>query len=118
MDFPISKFVIWTQLDEFPGIHFPSKHVSFSVTGLPSSQEKPFGFIVWGGQVPVDVLHAPISWQVSLGAQTTIAPPVHTPAWQVSIVVQALPSLHVDPFSFFGFEHCPVWLSQIPTLWH
>jgi len=43
------------------------------------------------------------------------APPVHTPAWQVSAVVHAFPSLQVVPSAFAGFEHVPVAGSQTPA---
>jgi hypothetical protein len=41
--------------------------------------------------------------------------PVQMPAWHVSVRVQALPSLHVLPFGFTGFEHVPVAGSQMPA---
>jgi hypothetical protein len=34
------------------------------------------------------------------------------------LVVQALPSLHVVPFAFGGFEQTPVPVLQVPTSWH
>jgi hypothetical protein len=43
---------------------------------------------------------------------------VHAPAWHVSLVVQALPSLQAAPFDFCGLEHTPVAVSQTPTTWH
>jgi hypothetical protein len=42
--------------------------------------------------------------------------PVQTPAWQASVCVQALPSLHADPFAFDGFEQTPVAGAQVPTV--
>jgi hypothetical protein len=36
------------------------------------------------------------------------APPVHTPAWHVSPVVHAFPSLHAVPFAADGCEQVPV----------
>jgi hypothetical protein len=44
--------------------------------------------------------------------------PAQTPAWQVSLVVQALPSLHVFPFAAVGFEQTPVPELQVPATWH
>jgi hypothetical protein len=41
-------------------------------------------------------------------------PPVQEPPWQVSPVVQALPSLHGVPFALFGFEQTPP--AQVPAL--
>ena len=43
---------------------------------------------------------------------------MHVPAWHVSLCVQALPSLHDEPFAFAGFEHVPVAVSHVPALWH
>src|SRR2546425_987083 len=40
------------------------------------------------------------------------------PFWQVSPDVQALLSLHVLPFAWFGFEHTPVDGSHVPATWH
>jgi len=45
-------------------------------------------------------------------------PPVQTPAWQVSVCVQALPSLQPVPFATIGFEHMPVAESHVPAMWH
>jgi hypothetical protein len=36
----------------------------------------------------------------------------------VSLLVQALPSLHDTPFVLLGFEQIPVTVSQMPALWH
>jgi hypothetical protein len=44
--------------------------------------------------------------------------PTQAPFWHVSVWVQALPSLHVVPFAFAGFEHAPVAGSHVPTSWH
>src|SRR5437016_12256785 len=44
--------------------------------------------------------------------------PVQTPLWQVSVWVQALPSLQVLPLAFGGFEHVPVAGEQVPAVWH
>ena len=43
---------------------------------------------------------------------------MHTPAWQVSEVVHALPSLHTEPSSLGGFEHSPLAALHEPGLWH
>jgi hypothetical protein len=37
--------------------------------------------------------------------QVTGFAPVHDPAWQVSVWVQALPSLHPVPLGLAGFVH-------------
>src|SRR5437879_10487229 len=44
--------------------------------------------------------------------------PVQTPLWQVSVCVQALPSLQALPLTFAGFEHVPVVGEQVPATWH
>jgi hypothetical protein len=45
-------------------------------------------------------------------------PPLHSPAWQVSPVVQLLPSLQIVPLGAFGFVHMPVPGLHAPTSWH
>jgi hypothetical protein len=47
--------------------------------------------------------------------QLTELDPTHTPAWQLSDCVQALPSVQVDPFALGGFEQMPVAVSHTPT---
>src|SRR5579883_258743 len=44
-------------------------------------------------------------------------PPVQVPFWQVSVWVQALPSLQVVPLAAAGLEHWPVVGSQVPATW-
>src|SRR5438093_10620423 len=44
--------------------------------------------------------------------------PRHTPAWQVSAVVHALPSLQAVPLATGGFEQAPVSGLQVPAVWH
>ena len=43
---------------------------------------------------------------------------MQVPFWQVSLCVQALPSLHAVPFAAFGFEQVPVAGSHVPATWH
>jgi hypothetical protein len=47
--------------------------------------------------------------------QVTGLLPVHAPAWQVSLWVQALPSLQAAPSAFVGLEHTPLPGSQVPA---
>jgi hypothetical protein len=92
----------------------PLVHVSVCVQPLPSLHAVPFtafGF----EQKPVDGLQTPAAWHLSSGLQTT-GLPVHVPFWQLSPVVQRLPSLHAVPFATFGFEQTPVDGSQVPTV--
>jgi len=44
--------------------------------------------------------------------------PVHVPAWQVSLWVQASPSLQAEPSALLGFEQVPVPALQMPAAWH
>ena len=69
-------------------------------------------------QAPVWVSQVPVTWQRSLGEQTTVGPATHRPLPHVSPTVHALPSLHWVPFSAFGREHTPVPGSQVPATWH
>ena len=57
-------------------------------------------------QVPPE--HVPAVWHGAGGGQVTAAPPVHTPAWQASPVVQAFPSVQGVVLGFTGFEQIPV----------
>jgi hypothetical protein len=100
-----------------PPTQVPPEQESACVQALPSLHAVPFAF---GGfeQRPVPVSHVPASWHWSSAVQTTGFAPVQTPNWQVSVCVQALPSLQVVPFAFGGFEHWPLAGSHTPTSWH
>ena len=82
-----------------PEAHVPFWQLSASVQALPSLQVVPFSL---GGleQTPVLGLHVPASWHWSCAVHVTGLLPVHTPAWQLSVWVQALPSLHAVPLVF------------------
>src|SRR5437867_1040292 len=69
-------------------------------------------------QVPLAGSQVPASWHWSRAEQVTGFAPVQTPAWQVSVWVQALPSMHDTPSALFGFEQVPVAGSQVPASWH
>jgi hypothetical protein len=87
------------------------------VQALPSLQELPLAF---GGleQAPVAESHVPASWHWSEAVHTTGLAPTHAPAWQVSVWVQALPSVQEAPLAFAGFEQAPVLGSHAPASWH
>jgi hypothetical protein len=70
--------------------------MSAVVQALPSLQLVPSAI---GGfeQIPVEVLQVPCVWHWSGAGQTTGFAPVQTPPWQVSVWVQALPSLQPVP---------------------
>src|SRR5437773_11111554 len=67
--------------------------------------------LVAGWQVPA-------VWHWSAAVQTPGLPPVQTPLRQVSVCVQALPSLHAVPSVLAGSEHAPVAGLQVPAVWH
>src|SRR5206468_2387339 len=95
----------------------PAWQVSVCVQASPSLQPLPFAFSGFE-QVPLAGLHVPATWHWSAAVQMTGFAPVQVPAWQVSVCVQALPSLQVLPFALFGFEHVPVAGLHVPASWH
>jgi hypothetical protein len=72
----------------------PSSHVSPDAAG---------GF----EQVPVDGSQEPAVWHASVRAQTTGSLPAQKPDWQVSVRVQAFPSLQPVPLGTGIWKHCP-----------
>jgi hypothetical protein len=91
--------------------------VSFCVQALPSLQAAPSAFAGLE-QAPVPGSQVPATWHWSEAAQVTGLLPTHAPAWQVSVCVQALPSLQAAPSALAGLEHTPVDESQVPAVWH
>jgi hypothetical protein len=83
----------------------------------PPLHAVPFAFSGFE-QVPVAGLHVPAVWHWSEAVQTTGLLPVQTPAWQVSVWVQASPSSQGVLFAFGGLEHCPVAGLHVPAVWH
>src|SRR5439155_766540 len=71
----------------------PFVQESFTVQKRPSLQSAPSAFEGLE-QVPVLGAQTPAVWHESRAVQTTRPPPVQTPARQVSVCVQALPSSH------------------------
>ncbi|PTL82502.1 hypothetical protein DAT35_16960 [Vitiosangium sp. GDMCC 1.1324] len=98
-------------------VQVPAWQVSVRVQALPSLQEEPLG-LAGLEQVPVAGLQVPTSWHWSEAAQVTGAAPVQVPPWQVSVRVQALPSLQEEPLGLVGLEQVPVAGLQVPTSWH
>jgi hypothetical protein len=84
------------------------------VQALPSLQVVPFAAAGFE-QAPVDGLQVPAVWHWSCAVHVTGLPPVQTPAWQVSVCVQAFPSLHTVPLASFASDgqlaELPVQLS-------
>jgi hypothetical protein len=99
----------------FP-VHTPFWQVSLSVQRLPSLHACPLGT---GGleHMPVVGSHAPVSWHWSRGEQTTGAPPVQTPAWQLWPVMQRLPALQAVPLGFAMLVQAPVAGMQVLGWW-
>jgi hypothetical protein len=110
----------WSLAVHFTGlapVQVPAWHVSVRVQALPSLHVVPFATVGFE-HVPVVGLHVPGPWHWSLAVHVTGFVPAQVPAWQVSVRVQALPSLHVVPFAAGGFEHAPVVGSHAPATWH
>ena len=84
------------QVTGFDPVQVPFWHVSVCVHMLPSLQLVPLVAFVGVGQVPVDGLQVPATWQVG-AVQVVNCPGAHAPDWQVSPTVQALPSLQLVP---------------------
>lgn len=100
-----------------PGVQTPDWQASAVVQALLSVQAVP---LATGGfeQMPVAGAQVPAEWQVSDAEQTFAVPPVQTPTWQLSPVVQALPSVQVAPLGAVGLEQLPLAGSQTPAMWH
>ncbi len=95
----------------------PAWQVSLWVQRSPSLQAVPLAT----GELehfPLAGSHIPAVWHELGATQTTALLPEHTPAWQVSVWVQASPSLHTEPLAFGGFEHTPVAGLHTPMVWH
>jgi hypothetical protein len=78
--------------------HSPPEHVSPLLQEFESSHGVPSG-LAGSEQTPVLVSHVPASWHWSIAVHTTGSLPTHAPDWQVSVCVQALPSLQLEPFA-------------------
>jgi hypothetical protein len=113
--------VPWSQLvsgsgQTGPGRQAPPVQLSPTVQALLSAlHPAPSAF---GGFEQVPPLHVPTSWHWSGAGHWTGFPPTHVPAMQVSLCVQALPSLQVVPFVATGFEHTPFAGLHVPAVWH
>src|SRR6266481_7487579 len=95
----------------------PAWQVSVWVQALPSLQAVPSAFC-GVEQVPLAGSQTPATWHWSSALQTTGFAPVQVPAWQVSVWVQALPSLQATPSALAGLEQVPLAGSQVPATWH
>src|SRR3989441_129540 len=95
----------------------PLGQVSVCVQSLPSLQGVPL-VAVGVEQLPVAGLHVPATWHWSRAVQVTGLLPTQLPLWQVSVCVQALPSVHGVPFVAAGEEQLPVAGVHVPATWH
>src|SRR5262245_59460922 len=95
----------------------PASHVSLRVQASPSVQVLPFG-LAGLAQLPLAGSQTPAAWHWSSAAQTIRFAPVQSPALQVSLWVQALPSVLVVTSLFRGLEQVPLAGSQVPATWH
>jgi hypothetical protein len=93
------------QVTWLPAVQTPAWQESFKSQALPSLQAAPFSAAGFE-HTPVLGLQTPATWHWSLAAQTTVAPAVQVPAWQVSFESQRLPSLHAVPL--LTLEYCVV----------
>src|SRR5215831_1536185 len=90
---------------------------ALSYSKAPSALQLPS---VNGGAVQMPFAGSQVAawWQASLAGHCTGLPPTQAPAWQVSVCVQALLSLHGVPLGFAAKLH-PVAGSQTPVpVWH
>jgi hypothetical protein len=87
------------------------------VQALPSEQAEPF-FFAGSSHTPVEGLQVPAVWHWSLALHNTGLLPVQMPVWQVSALVQALPSLQRLPLLLAGLLHLPVDGLHEPASWH
>ncbi|SRR6266700_6036491 len=78
-----------------PPVQVPDWHVA-PVVHTSLVQPVPLLLAVGAGQPDVGE-QAPTMWHASAPEQTTAVPPVQVPVWQVSPVVQALPSSQAMP---------------------
>jgi hypothetical protein len=100
-----------------PPTQVPLWQVSPFVHALPSLHAVPSDL---GGfeQMPLVVSQMPTLWHWSVAVQTTLLVPVQTPFWQLSLWVQALPSLQAVPLTAGGLEQEPDDGLQVPATWH
>ena len=77
-----------------PAVHVPA----WQVLGKQASVEQSV-LLAFAGLEQTPAVHVPAVWHTSEAEQVTAVPGVQTPAWQVSPVVQELPSLHVVLFA-------------------
>jgi hypothetical protein len=95
-------------------VQVPDWQLSVCVHALASLHAVPLGALGFE-HVPVAGLQVPTTWQESCALHCTGLAPVQVPAWQVSLCVQALASLHAVPSATGGLEQVPVVGLQVPA---
>jgi hypothetical protein len=100
----------------FAPTHVPPWQVSVRVHGLPSSHAVPSA-AAGLSHTPVAGLQVPAAPHVPSATQITGFAPTQTPARQVSVRVQELPSSQLVPFAAAGSLHSPVAGLQVPATW-
>ena len=103
-----------------PQLGVPAQAPAWQVSELaktqrfPSAHGAPFataGVEHW----PLVGSHAPAAWHASAAVQTTGFEPAQAPLAQVSVCVQASPSLQGVPSEADGFEQTPLDGSHVPA---
>src|SRR5438552_1557773 len=106
------------QTTGFAPTQLPFWQVSLCVQALSTVRAARRDWFVGTEHAPVAGLQVPGSWHWS-AVQTTGFAPSQLPFWQVSLCVQALPSVQAVPLVLFvGTEHAPVAGLQVPGSWH
>src|SRR2546427_452648 len=105
------------QTTGFAPVQVPVWQVSLCVQAFPSLQAAPSA-LAGLEQAPLAGSQVPATWHWSSALQTTGFAPVPVPVWQVSLCVQAFPSLQAAPSALAGLEQVPLAGSQVPATWH
>jgi hypothetical protein len=113
----VKQALVEAQEIGFAPVQMPATQVSVSVHRFPSLQATPSGA---EGLLhcPSIGLQTPATWHWSDALHTIGLAPMHTPARQLSLKVQAFPSVQMEPSAAFGLLHCPFAGLQIPARWH
>src|SRR2546425_941491 len=100
----------------FAPTQMPASQASVCVQASPSSQGAPLG-LVGLLQTPDAGLQVPAVWHWSAAVHTTGLAPTQAPASQVSVSVQAVPSLHGAPLGLAGLPQTPQAGLEAPAGW-
>src|SRR5437870_3766466 len=110
----------WSRAVQVTGLlptQLPLWQVSVCVQALASLPG--FPFVAVGLELlPVAARRASDLWHWSRAVQVTGLLPTQLPLWQVSVCVQALPSVQGVPSALAGLLQAPVTGSQVPAVWH